>query len=44
MSDVYGRKNMLIATTGLNLLGYIVLLFSLSAYVSGFPNLGSYQV
>ncbi len=44
MSDTHGRKNMLIATSGLNLLGYVILFISLSSFITGLPNLWSYQV
>ncbi len=36
LSDTYGRKNLLIVTSWLNLLGYIILYLSLSAYILPF--------
>ena len=36
LSDIYGRKNLLVVTSWLNLLGYVVLYLSLSAYILPF--------
>ena len=36
LSDIYGRKNLLVITSWLNLLGYVVLYLSLSAYILPF--------
>ena len=44
MSDTYGRKYMLMFTSGLNLIGYIFLFISLSSVISGIGSIAGYSL